>query len=521
MATVHPRACGEQQADGGPDDLPSVHPRACGEQQYCGRCACSRGGSSPRLRGTAANDPDADWRSFGSSPRLRGTVSHCHIWSFNPAVHPRACGEQAYRLVGDDLTVHPRACGEQRPKYWPGTVQGSSPRLRGTGLFQPRYGRSVHPRACGEQSSASDGHHVAGSSPRLRGTAPRGSGDGGEQFGAVREDLIRFIPAPAGNSAQFTPFIPAPGGRCLAALNGSSPRLRGTDGTKQLPRPVHPRACGSSPRLRGTASRLPLPFGEPVHRFIPAPAGNRDARRSALPAVGSSPRLRGTAAPQRCHTLVHPRACGEQSWKRSQHHCSVHPRACGEQTVNCQARLLHPRFIPAPAGNSSTLVCDRSGPTVAGSSPRLRGTVSRSHSRTPSKLIGSSPRLRGTVSAMVCTHDNPAEHGSSPRLRGTVLHSITLSLGSSPRLRGTVARALYKDRSGSSPRLRGTASISARSTYAPHRHRFIPAPAGNSHPPSASIEVHPRACGEQIPAGRPPLIRFIPAPAGNSLPLCH
>ena len=70
---------------------------------------------------------------------------------------------------------------------------------------------------------------------------------------------------------------------------------------------------GSSPRLRGTGAAL-VPFGEEV-RFIPAPAGNRPS---------TSP-------------------------GGSTH--SVHPRACGEQSLSPWR-----------------------GVTVAGSSPRLRGT---------------------------------------------------------------------------------------------------------------------------------------------------
>ncbi|EFH10695.1 hypothetical protein HMPREF0731_3080 [Pseudoroseomonas cervicalis ATCC 49957] len=91
---------------------------------------------------------------------------------------------------------------------------------------------------------------------------------------------MRFIPAPAGNTALGMP---------------------GTQAT-----PVHPRACGehshgaprqrrqsgSSPRLRGTQApgrRRPVRI-----RFIPAPAGNT----RCLQSPASTP-------------AVHPRACGE------------------------------------------------------------------------------------------------------------------------------------------------------------------------------------------------------------------
>ena len=153
-------------------------------------------------------------------------------------------------------------------------INGSSPRVRGTGLpirgrvrslrFIPaRAGNgfiranedsttAVHPRACGERFSASTlGLSAYGSSPRVRGTDPLLS---------PASVLMRFIPARAGNGG------PNP--------NASSPIA------------VHPRACGerwprhqgswlhggSSPRVRGTGV---APFWEHVQqRFIPARAGN-------------------------------------------------------------------------------------------------------------------------------------------------------------------------------------------------------------------------------------------------------
>ena len=102
-----------------------------------------------------------------------------------------------------------------------------------------------------------------------------------------------------------------------------------------------------------------------------------------------------------------------------------------------------------------------------------------------------------------------------------------------------LTRPFQRTATGSSPRLRGTDPHQAVPAY---RHRFIPAPAGNSPGTTASKPprpVHPRACGEQIlikgrirkVAGSSPRLRgtdlseaiadgelrFIPAPAGNRL----
>ncbi len=176
---------------------------------------------------------------------------------------------------GAFIAVHPRACGEHN---WTcmrsNSSVGSSPRLRGTSALaspsawrcrfipapagniadraSPLGSATVHPRACGEHNvNGLPTPLVGGSSPRLRGTFVVAIG---------QPEVIRFIPAPAGNIAV-----------------GSS--LCSTD-------TVHPRACGehlcipaysqsvigSSPRLRGTS----VIFASTLlhRRFIPAPAGN-------------------------------------------------------------------------------------------------------------------------------------------------------------------------------------------------------------------------------------------------------
>ena len=212
----------------------------------------------------------------GSSPRVRGTlqniVANLGAGRFIPA---RAGNIVAGLSPWTRYAVHPRACGEhRRPARSRTSAAGSSPRVRGTfqagaaggllGRFIPaRAGNiilqsrkhilsTVHPRACGEHEA--------------------------------RQQLIsqaqRFIPARAGN------MIPIPAGGRVT--------------------PVHPRACGehlfnltiktlyngSSPRVRGTSVFLDR---DQVHvRFIPARAGNIEAKECNPPA-GS----------------VHPRACGE------------------------------------------------------------------------------------------------------------------------------------------------------------------------------------------------------------------
>ena len=103
-----PRASGETS---GP-----VHPRVCGGQTSTASWAQMRFGSSPRVRGTAMTE-----RSVPSSMR------------FIPACagdrHPIQRGRT-------DVAVHPRVCGGQFKREGELIlVGGSSPRVRGTGIF--------------------------------------------------------------------------------------------------------------------------------------------------------------------------------------------------------------------------------------------------------------------------------------------------------------------------------------------------------------------------------------------------
>ena len=214
----------------------TVHPRACGEQSTAKDDFNSRGGSSPRLRGT---DQGSDWTG--------------DIQRFIPAP---AGNSTHYSSFDQRLTVHPRACGEQNtPLLDSGLFPGSSPRLRGTGGYtdsgdncnrfipapagnSDRRDRTssnppVHPRACGEQNvTVNRRDSDTGSSPRLRGT--------GYLLSRTKEGS-RFIPAPAGNRYQpqwIKPDHPVHPRACGEQIgnriegpcqDGSSPRLRGTD----------------------------------------------------------------------------------------------------------------------------------------------------------------------------------------------------------------------------------------------------------------------------------------------------
>ena len=299
------------------------------------------------------------------------------------------------------------------------------------------------------------------------------------------------------------------------------------------------RIAGSSPRLRGTVSKR----GRNLYkvRFIPALAGNRHQpgrtgclaavhpracgeqffrRSTSTIAVGLSPRLRGTER-RRCRVHGRGRFIPALAGNRARHRRrqpgnSVHPRACGEQfcakataccSVGSSPRLrgtvhLPPpylsafRFIPALAGNRS---CRTVWTRSAAVHPRACGEQ-LARGRHVQRDAGSSPRLRGTAGESVC---GAGRYRFIPALAGNSAYLLLQH-----RMKAVHPRACGEQSStisgsggcnGSSPRLRGTAR-----PHCPHRRRrwFIPALAGNSLSigiTEQSSPVHPRACGEQVP----------------------
>ena len=109
-----------------------VHPRVCGEQESSGLGLTGCTGSSPRVRGTAAERVALPgWLRF--IPACAGNRSRRRTSSRRSAVHPRVCGEQ--RCSRSPSLIH----------------SGSSPRVRGTGdtPVQPDDRRRFIPACAG------------------------------------------------------------------------------------------------------------------------------------------------------------------------------------------------------------------------------------------------------------------------------------------------------------------------------------------------------------------------------------
>ncbi len=275
----------------------------------------------------------------------------------------------------------------------------------------------------------------------------------------------RFIPACAGNSA-----FARSGGKCEAV----HPRVCGELGARHLP---GSRMNGSSPRVRGTQG-----FARGRRRrerFIPACAGN------------SRPDLHE-------HVLrsVHPRVCGELALQlrlRGYRNGSS-PRVRGTQAIISFSSSRR-RFIPACAGNSGD---EKIGPLMNAVHPRVCGELGlRPRAREP--LSGSSPRVRGTPLAECRI---ARRRRFIPACAGNSEEAISISEFEAvhPRVCGELVlrRGLRGWPVGSSPRVRGTL---VRGEDQAAVARFIPACAGNSphfRRDADRRSVHPRVCGELI-----------------------
>ncbi len=275
---------------------PTDHPRERGEHWPRGPMTSSPTGSSPRARGTrwgrlpqgfstgiipasAGNTPQAreplpfipdhprergehgahilqGGRNGGSSPRARGTLADDVQVGVRKRIIPASAGNTwgAWTLAAG-ITDHPRERGEHcSSSRQQKTNPGSSPRARGTrkpptptkrasriipasaGNTFPESLRaflaSDHPRERGEHADVDRlvSPH-AGSSPRARGTPRR-------LF--LRGHIPRIIPASAGNTSSIF---------CKSMSPTDHPRERGEHrvlGTRM------PTTFGSSPRARGT-----------------------------------------------------------------------------------------------------------------------------------------------------------------------------------------------------------------------------------------------------------------------------
>ena len=198
---------------------------------------------------------------------------------------------------------------------------------------------------------------------------------------------------------------------------GSSPRMRGTPGYEEPEQGcgrIIPADAGNTRRLRNPKGlRWDHPRGCGEHTFS---ASNCAGVR------GSSPRMRGTPVYDGVHFVVHgiiPADAGNtnrQGKKRGR--SQDHPRGCGEH-----------KEMDFAAWNKG------------GSSPRMRGTLTRIASISPRTRIIPADAGNTAPAALFWT-------GTGDHPRGCGEHAMyrvaaNESWGSSPRMRGTPPRGLW------------------------------------------------------------------------------
>ena len=316
----------------------AVHPRSRGEHSTAAALGLELTGSSPLARGTpharrrqrrclrfiparAGNTcplVPAHCAASGSSPLARGTLLRPRRWPgarrFIPARAGNTPGDGGRAGVDDGSS--PLARGTRAVADGGGVPRRFIPARAGN--TRPSILRvvrgPVHPRSRGEHLHDLRGAEVGiGSSPLARGT---------RRLQCVPADLLRFIPARAGNTGRPT---------TSTRTTTVHPRSRG----EHLEwTPTGNRPAGSSPLARGTRKRDANTVARA--RFIPARAGNTPNAYSV-----------GQPYP------VHPRSRGEH-WITSRsvgNQPGSSPLARGTRPRGTALRRLH-RFIPARAGNT-------------------------------------------------------------------------------------------------------------------------------------------------------------------------
>ncbi len=233
----------------------SEHPRACGDDDLQRPELVPLGGTPPRVRGRRWRP--ARWcRRTGNTPARAGTTYPYGPRTVRVREHPRACGDDAHRVV--DLEPRrgtpPRVRGRLDPLLDAERRDRNTPARAGTTWTStgPTRTTTEHPRACGDDArSVSTRSSTAGTPPRVRGRHPRG--------------------------------------RLAAVGGGNTPARAGTTQCSHHPldlRREHPRACGDDPmRLCVVDSASGTP---------PRVRGRRLRSGGLLPHLGNTPARAGT-----------------------------------------------------------------------------------------------------------------------------------------------------------------------------------------------------------------------------------
>ncbi|RYM92971.1 hypothetical protein PG2011B_1426 [Bifidobacterium animalis subsp. lactis] len=171
---IIPALAGNMRACSSPSPDTGDHPRACGEHLTNPWDPMDASGSSPRLRGTFGGWLDCVV-ARGIIPALAGNIATAPAASVAARDHPRACGEHAVESNTDaqDVGSSPRLRGTFADDFPIAGRRGIIPALAGNIWMRRQHDPTNrdHPRACGEHvGEAVERVGDEGSSPRLRGT---------------------------------------------------------------------------------------------------------------------------------------------------------------------------------------------------------------------------------------------------------------------------------------------------------------------------------------------------------------
>ena len=380
---------------------PWAHPRGCGADVICQRMMWPCPGSSPRVRGRPL-------RSVGHECRVRlipAGARQTAVWYFSSAAaraHPRGCGADGRPFS---------SCA----RHW-----GSSPRVRGR-------------------------HSARHADSGVIGLIPAGAGQTWTMFATVA--VTRAHPRGCGADCMINLLCSGLGGLIPA---GAGQTVRGGSGEGKVW--AHPRGCGADfHRMLWTIDDL---GSSPRVRGRPVVGRARRAGAGLIPAgAGQTPKAQESAT----HRGAHPRGCGAD---RSSHlrECAFHgssPQVRGRPDGVLREKAVE-RLIPAGAGQTThhpgrgtsagahlrgcgaDVMTTLSSPKMEGSSPRVRGRLSRrivgwrkpglipagagqtsSHSAHGSSLTA---HPRGCGADMCVAGEARAPQGSSPRVRGRLHH---------------------------------------------------------------------------------------------------
>ena len=312
--------------------------------------------------------------------------------------------------------------------------------------------------------------------------------------------------------------------------NGPSPRVRGSRGAREGPRPpagsipacagkprvsspsprrrrVHPRVCGEATGILGAAVKHAGP--SPRVRGSLHITNRTANHRGSIPACAGKPGGRRPAWPP---TTVHPRVCGEAALR-----APVLRKAPGPSP-----RVRGSRLRPASCASSTGSIPACAGKPSGSASSRRQGWVH--------------PRVCGEAYAGNTSIGIPM--GPSPRVRGSPRHRpcAAADVGSIPACAGKPAAGFFgMSPSPVHPRVCGEAHCDA-DVQAVERG---PSPACAGKPRAAMRRstrrrVHPRVCGEasmaysvtEVGVGPSPRVRGSPRPtvrgvrACGSIPAC-